>query len=68
MGINEMLINFSVENWMSYRDILTLSMVAAKVATKSTRHKERIPKSAKNKIRILPVAAMHQVRLIYLKP
>lgn len=50
-----MIIRFSIENWMSYRDKVTFSMVASK----EQQHGERISKIAKYSTRILPIAAVY---------
>ena len=50
-----MLISFSVENWMSFRDKVTFSMVASR----ERQHGERLPKIKKYKIRVLPIAAIY---------
>jgi uncharacterized protein len=50
-----MLIRFNVENWMSFRDEASFSMVASK----ERQHGERVPKIGKYQMRVLPVAAMY---------
>lgn len=50
-----MLVSFSLENWMSFRDQVTFSMVASK----ERQHRERVPKLDKYRTRILPVAAIY---------
>ena len=50
-----MIISFSVENWMSFRDRVTFSMVASR----ERQHGERLPKLGKYNTRILPVAAIY---------
>lgn len=50
-----MLISFSVENWQSFREKATLSLVASK----EEQHKERIYKPDKFKLRLLPTAAIY---------
>ncbi|MGX9727729.1 MAG: AAA family ATPase [Candidatus Electronema sp. VV] len=50
-----MIISFSLENWMSFRDPVTFSMVA----TKSRQHGERVPKLGKYGARVLPIAAIY---------
>jgi len=50
-----MIVSFSVENWMSFRDPVTFSMVASR----ERQHGERIPKIGKYQTRILPVAAIY---------
>ncbi len=50
-----MLISFSVENWMSFRDPVSFSMVASR----ERQHGERLPKLPKYRMRVLPVAAIY---------
>lgn len=50
-----MIIRFSVENWRSFRDEATFSMVA----TKERQHGGRIPKVGKYQMRVLPIAAIY---------
>lgn len=50
-----MLVSMTIENWMSFRDPATLSMVA----TKERQHGERVPRIAKYRTRLLPVAAVY---------
>lgn len=50
-----MLINFSVENWMSFRNKATFSMLA----TRERQHSERLPALAQYKTRLLPIAALY---------
>lgn len=50
-----MLINFSVENWMSFRDKATLSMIASG----ERQHGQRVPKLPKYRTKVLPVAAIY---------
>ncbi len=50
-----MLISFSVENWLSFRDRATFSMVAGR----ETQHLERVPQIEKYKMRLLPIAAIY---------
>jgi len=50
-----MLIRFSLENWMSFRDSVTFSMVASR----ERKHGDRVPKLAKYRMRVLPVAAIY---------
>lgn len=50
-----MIISFSVENWMSFRDFVTFSMVASR----ERQHGERLPKLGKYDTRVLPVAAIY---------
>ncbi len=50
-----MLIRFSIENWMSFRDRVTFSMIASR----ERQHGERVPKIDKYRMRVLPVAAIY---------
>jgi AAA15 family ATPase/GTPase len=50
-----MIISFSVENWMSFRNRVTFSMVASR----ERQHGERVPRLIKYQTRILPVAAVY---------
>jgi len=50
-----LLVRFSVENWMSFRDPVEFSMVASR----EQQHTERIPRVTKYRTRILPVAAIY---------
>ena len=50
-----MLVRFSLENWMSFRDEVTFLMNASK----ERQHGRRIPKVGKYPAKILPVAAMY---------
>src|SRR5262245_35688479 len=50
-----MLISFSVENWKSYRDKVTLSMVAGE----SQQHQERVARIDEYNLDLLPVAAIY---------
>ena len=50
-----MLINFTVENWLSFRDETTFSMVAGR----ERQHGERLPRVKKYQMRLLPVAAVY---------
>jgi len=50
-----MLISFTVENWMSFREPATFSMVAGK----ERQHGERVPHLKKYKTKILPIAAIY---------
>jgi len=50
-----MLISFTVENWMSFRDPATFSMVASR----ERQHGERVPRLAKYRTNVLPVAAIY---------
>lgn len=50
-----MIINFSVENWMSFRDPIAFSMVASK----ERQHGDRLPRSKKYQMRLLPVSAIY---------
>lgn len=50
-----MIISCSVENWMSFRDPTTFSMVASR----ERQHGERVPKLGKYQTRVLPIAAIY---------
>jgi AAA15 family ATPase/GTPase len=50
-----MIISFSVENWMSFRDSVTFSMVASR----ERQHGDRLPKLGKYNTRVLPIAAIY---------
>ena len=50
-----MIISFSVENWRSFRDQATFSMLASR----ERQHGERIPKLGKYQARALPIAAIY---------
>ncbi len=50
-----MLVNFSLENWMSFRDRVTFSMVGSR----ERQHGERVPRLKKYHTRILPIAALY---------
>jgi len=50
-----MLISLSVENWMSFRDAATFSMVASG----ERNHNARLPRVAKYPMRILPISAVY---------
>jgi hypothetical protein len=50
-----MIVSFSVQNWMSFRDEVTFSMLASK----ERQHGERLPRVAKYKMRLLPVSAIY---------
>ena len=50
-----MLIRFTVENWMSFRDPVTFSMIA----TRELQHKDRLTRLERYKTRILPIAAIY---------
>jgi AAA15 family ATPase/GTPase len=49
-----MIIRFSVENWMSFKDRATLSMVGGR----EHQHKDRVPMLRNGKVKVLPVAAI----------
>ena len=51
----EMLISFSVENWLSFRDRATFSMVASR----EKQHLDRVPRIKKYNMRLLPIAAIY---------
>ena len=50
-----MLIDFTLENWMSFRDPVTFSMIASR----ERQHGKRVPRVSKYQTRILPVAAIY---------
>lgn len=50
-----MIVSFSIENWMSFRDPVSFSMVASR----ERQHGDRIPKVEKYQMRVLPVAAIY---------
>jgi len=50
-----MIIRFSLENWMSFRNPVSFSMVASR----ERQHGKRVPQVDKYQIRILPVAALY---------
>jgi len=50
-----MLISFELENWMSFRDRVTFSMVASR----ERQHRSRVPKLGRYDISVLPVAAIY---------
>lgn len=50
-----MIIKFSVENWLSFRNQASISMVA----TRERQHIDRIPTIEKYSTKILPIAAIY---------
>ena len=50
-----MIVSFSLENWMSFRDQVDFSMVASR----ERQHGDRVPKHDKYRTRILPIAALY---------
>lgn len=50
-----MILSFSLENWMSFRNRVAFSMVASR----ERQHGERVPKIDKYQTRVLPVAAVY---------
>lgn len=50
-----MLVSFSVENWMSFQNRVSFSMIASR----ERQHATRVPQIGKYKTRILPVAAIY---------
>ena len=50
-----MIISFSIENWMSFRDRVSFSMIASR----EKQHGSRIPRVKKYQARVLPVAAIY---------
>ena len=50
-----MIIEFTLENWMSFQNPVSFSMIASR----ERQHGERVPRVAKYPIRVLPVAAIY---------
>ncbi|MCB2186018.1 MAG: ATP-binding protein [Deltaproteobacteria bacterium] len=50
-----MIISFSLENWMSFRNRVTFSMVASR----ERQHGDRVSKLGKYQTRVLPIAALY---------
>lgn len=50
-----MLIRVTLENWMSFRDSVTFSMIASR----ERQHRDRLPKLEKYKTSLLPIAALY---------
>ena len=50
-----MIISFTVENWMSFREKASFSMIASR----ERQHGDRVPKLGKYQTRVLPVAAIY---------
>jgi len=50
-----MIIRFSIENWMSFRNRVSFSMIASR----ERQHGERVPRLQKYQMRVLPVAAVY---------
>lgn len=50
-----MLLRFSLENWMSFRDPVSFSMIASQ----ERQHGDRIAKVDKYQVRVLPIAAIY---------
>lgn len=50
-----MLIRFTLENWTSFRDPVTFSMIA----DRERHHRERVPRVEKYRLGILPIAAIY---------
>ncbi len=50
-----MLIRFSLENWMSFKNRVSFSMIASR----ELQHKERVPDMPKYKMKVLPIAAIY---------
>ena len=53
--VPQMLINFTVGNWMSFRDKTSFSLVA----TREQQHGDRLAKLGKYRMRVLPTAALY---------
>ena len=50
-----MIVSFTLENWMSFRDPVTFSMVASR----ERQHGDRVPRIRKYNTRVLPIAAIY---------
>ena len=50
-----MIIKLSVENWMSFRERASFSMIASR----ERQHKERVPRINRYKIGVLPIAVIY---------
>lgn len=50
-----MIVSFSLENWISFRNRVTFSMVASR----ERQHRDRITKPEKYSMRVLPIAAIY---------
>jgi uncharacterized protein len=50
-----MIIRFSIENWMSFRNRVSFSLIASR----ERQHGERVPRVGKYQTRVLPVAAIY---------
>ena len=50
-----MIVRFSIENWMSFRDKAEFSMIA----TRERQHNERVPRIKKYRTGILPITALY---------
>jgi AAA15 family ATPase/GTPase len=50
-----MILSFTLENWMSFRDTVSFSMIASR----ERQHGKRVSKVGKYKARILPIAAIY---------
>jgi uncharacterized protein len=50
-----MIVSFALENWMSFCNPVTFSMVASR----ERQHKERVPRIGKYQTRVLPIAAIY---------
>lgn len=50
-----MLVSFSLENWMSFREPVTFFMIASR----ERQHGDRVPRLGKYSTRVLPVAAIY---------
>jgi len=50
-----MIVSFSIENWMSFRNLTSFSMVASR----ERQHGDRIPTVIKYKAKVLPIAAIY---------
>jgi len=50
-----MIVSFSIENWMSFRNLVSFSMIASR----ERQHGDRISKIDKYKTRLLPISAIY---------
>ncbi|NLW08685.1 MAG: AAA family ATPase [Firmicutes bacterium] len=50
-----MIVSFSIENWMSFKDQATFSMIA----TRERQHKQRLAEIPKYRMKILPIAVIY---------
>ena len=50
-----MLIRFAVQNWMSFRDLATLSLLASR----ERQHGQRVARVPRHRLGVLPIAAIY---------